>query len=87
MIKQMVIYHIGDTSMSQISIGFQLGAQAFSQIIFLEDKQSYDDFTSRYFEFNAQASAVVIMIGANTKASTAGNSTGAGENRPKAKYI
>jgi lipid-binding SYLF domain-containing protein len=29
--------HIGDSTMTQLSIGFQLGGQAFSQIIFFKD--------------------------------------------------
>ncbi len=33
---------IGSTSLTQVSIGFQLGGQAFSQIIFFKDKKSSD---------------------------------------------
>jgi lipid-binding SYLF domain-containing protein len=31
---------VGDTSMTQLTIGFQLGGQAYSQIIFLKDKRA-----------------------------------------------
>ncbi|HEY5603080.1 MAG TPA: YSC84-related protein [Gammaproteobacteria bacterium] len=44
--------------MTQLTIGFQLGGQAFSQIIFFEDKRAYEEFISGNFEFGAQASAV-----------------------------
>ena len=59
------------------SIGFQLGGQAFSQIIFFEDKRAYDDFTSGNFEFDASASAVAITAGAQAKAGTEGATAGA----------
>ena len=62
----------GTTSMTKLSIGFQAGGQAFSQIIFLEDKRAYDEFTSGEFEFDAQASAVAITAGAQAKAGTEG---------------
>src|SRR5262249_35449732 len=29
--------HVGDTSVNQVTVGFQLGGQAYSQIIFFED--------------------------------------------------
>jgi lipid-binding SYLF domain-containing protein len=69
--------YVGDTSMTQVSIGFQLGGQAYSQIIFFEDKRSFDEFTSGNFEFGAQASAVAITAGASAAATTTGSSAGA----------
>jgi lipid-binding SYLF domain-containing protein len=68
--------YVGDTSMTQLSVGFQLGAQGFSQIIFFEDKRAFDEFTSGEFEFGAQASAVAITAGASAGATTAGASAG-----------
>ena len=67
----------GDTSMSQLSVGFQLGAQAYSQIIFFEDQRSYDEFTSGNFEFSADASAVAITAGASASAGSTGSAAGA----------
>ena len=67
----------GSTSMVQVTIGFQLGGQAFSEIIFFENKKAYDNFTNGNFEFSAQASAVAINAGANAQTSTAGTSAGA----------
>lgn len=69
--------HVGDTSMTQITVGFQLGGQAFSQIIFFEDKRAFDEFTGGNFEFGAQASAVAITAGASAQATTTGSSAGA----------
>ena len=61
-------YVIGSTSLTQLSIGFQLGGQTFSQIIFFKDKKSLDRFTEGNFEFGASASAVLITEGANASA-------------------
>ena len=67
----------GETSLVKGSIGFQLGGQAFSQMIFFEDKRAYDEFTSGNFEFDATASAVAITAGAQAKAGTEGATAGA----------
>jgi lipid-binding SYLF domain-containing protein len=67
----------GKASMTKVSIGFQAGGQAFSQMIFFEDKRAYDEFTSGNFEFDAQASAVAITAGAQAKAGTEGTTASA----------
>lgn len=66
----------GEVSLIKGSIGFQLGGQAFSQMIFFEDKRAYDEFTSGEFEFDASASAVAITAGAQAKAGTEGATAG-----------
>jgi hypothetical protein len=38
--------YVGDTAMTQLTIGLQLGGQAYSEIIFFEDKRAFDAFTS-----------------------------------------
>jgi len=67
----------GETSLMKATIGFQLGGQAFSEIIFFEDERAYNDYTSGNFEFDATASAVAITAGAQAKAGTEGASAGA----------
>jgi lipid-binding SYLF domain-containing protein len=67
----------GEVSLIKGSIGWQLGGQAFSQMIFFEDKRAYDEFTSGNFEFDATASAVAITAGAQAKAGTEGATAGA----------
>jgi lipid-binding SYLF domain-containing protein len=62
----------GTASLAKLSIGFQLGGQAFSQMIFFEDKRAFDEFTSGNFEFDATASAVAITAGVQAKAGTEG---------------
>ena len=56
---------VGESSMTQLSVGFQAGGQGYSLIIFFEDKRSFDEFTSGSFEFGAQASAVAITAAAS----------------------
>ena len=79
--------YTGDTSLTQISIGFQIGGQAYSEIIFFKDAKAYNEFTKGSFEFGAQASAVAITIGVNAQAGTTGNSSSAGKSAAKASYI
>jgi len=69
--------YIGDAKMNQLSVGLQLGGQAYSQIIFFEDKRALDEFTSGNFEFGAEASAVAITAGVSANATTSGSSVGA----------
>ncbi len=66
--------YTGRTEMTQATIGWQFGGQAYSQIIFFQDQRSYDEFTSGNFEFGANASAVVITAGVAAQASTKGTS-------------
>lgn len=53
----------GSTSMTQLTMGFQMGAQAFSEVIFFEDKKTYDHFIQGNYEAGAQVSAVVAKKG------------------------
>ena len=59
---------IGSTTVTQLSIGLQLGGQAFSQIIFFKEKKDLERFTQGNFEFGASASAALITEGANASA-------------------
>lgn len=68
---------VGDTSMTQLSAGFQAGGKAYSQIIFFEDKRAADEFESGSFEFSAGASAIAVTASANASAGTNGATSGA----------
>ena len=62
--------HVGDTSMSQLTVGVQLGGTAYSQIVFFEDERAFKDFTSGKFEFGALGGAEdalesVVVLGGN----------------------
>jgi len=80
----------GTVSLAKVTIGLQLGGQAFSEIIFFKDKRAYRDFTKGQFEFDAAASAVAITAGAQARTSTEGASASAGlwgaGNQAKSKY-
>ena len=76
--------HVADTRMTQLSIGFQIGGQGFSQIIFFEDERSFREFSTGNFEFGANASAVALTAGASASASTTGPSAGASGGRKDA---
>jgi len=68
----------GTSKMGQLTIGFQAGGQAFSQIILFEDKDTFTEFTTGEFEFGAQASAVALTAAAQADAGTKGASASVG---------
>ena len=59
---------IGSSTVTQITFGYQLGAQAFSQIVFFQNKRDLDRFIDGNFEFGASVSAALINQGANASA-------------------
>jgi lipid-binding SYLF domain-containing protein len=69
--------YVGNATMGGLSVGFQAGGKAYSEIIFFEDKRALDEFESGSFEFGADASVVAITAGANASAATNGASAGA----------
>ena len=77
--------YVGDTSMTQVSVGLQAGGQAYSQVIFFQDKRAFDEFTSGNFEFGAGVSAVAITAGVSGSAGTTGSSAGASGGKNDAK--
>jgi hypothetical protein len=79
--------YVGDTSMTQLTLGLQLGGQAYSQIVFFQDKRAFDEFTSGNFEFGAQATAVAITAGASAQATTGGSGAGASGTQSHAKTV
>ncbi|MEE8573993.1 MAG: lipid-binding SYLF domain-containing protein [Thermodesulfobacteriota bacterium] len=60
--------YVGRTKLTQLTIGFQLGGQAYSEIIFFKDARALEDFQSGNFELGAQASAVALTAGASLDA-------------------
>jgi len=76
----------GDVSMTQLSIGFQVGGQAYRQVIFFQDKRAFDEFISGQFEFSAQAEAIAITSSAGAQAGTEGLSASADANQSETRY-
>ena len=68
---------VGFTSLSDVSIGFQAGGQAYSQVVFFEDARAFEDFTSGNFEFGAEASAIAVQASAGATATSEGATAGA----------
>jgi lipid-binding SYLF domain-containing protein len=59
---------VGMAKLSQVSVGFQAGGQAYREVIFFESKKELDRFKNSQLEFSAQASAVAVKSGASANA-------------------
>ena len=66
--------YVGNTSVTQVSVGLQAGGQAYSQIVFLQDERSFKEFTSGQFAFDAGVSAVAITAAVGGSAGSQGAS-------------
>jgi lipid-binding SYLF domain-containing protein len=64
--------YVGDTSLTQVSVGFQAGGEGYSQIVFFENKAAFDEFTKGDFEFDAGVRVVAITAAAGGQAGTQG---------------
>jgi lipid-binding SYLF domain-containing protein len=77
--------YVGDITLTQLSVGFQAGGQAYSQIVFMQDLRAFKEFTSGEFGFGAGVSAVAITAGANAMATTTGSSASVSGGKKDAK--
>lgn len=59
---------IGYAKLSQISIGFQAGGQAYREVVFFESSKEMARFKDNKIEFSAQVSAVAAAAGASADA-------------------
>lgn len=59
----------GYTTLTQASVGLQLGGQKYSQFIFFKDEIALGNFKRGNMEFGATASAVAITAGASADTS------------------
>jgi lipid-binding SYLF domain-containing protein len=59
---------VANTSLSQLTVGFQLGGQVYSQFIMFKDQTAFNHFARGNFEMGAQISAVAITLGASADA-------------------
>ena len=60
---------VGNTSLSQVTIGAQIGGQDYAQYIMFKDQTAFEHFTRGNFEMGAQVSAVAVTLGASKDAS------------------
>jgi lipid-binding SYLF domain-containing protein len=51
---------IGRSTLTQVSIGFQLGGQAYSEVVFFHNKEALENFKKGHLKLDAQASAVAL---------------------------
>jgi lipid-binding SYLF domain-containing protein len=77
--------HVGDASVTQLSVGFQAGGQAYSMIIFFQDKRAFEEFAKGNFEFGADVQAVAITASAGASAGTTGTTATASGGQKDAK--
>jgi lipid-binding SYLF domain-containing protein len=56
---------VGFSKLSQLSLGFQAGAQAYREVIFFESKKDMERFKNSQLEFAAQVSAVAVTAGSS----------------------
>ena len=59
---------VGNTSLSQLTIGLQLGGQVYAEFIFFKDETALGHFRRGNWEMGAQASAVAVTLGASADA-------------------
>jgi lipid-binding SYLF domain-containing protein len=77
--------YIGDTVMTQATIGFQLGGTGFSQVVFFQDKRALSEFINGSFEFGVEAQATALTAAAGASANTGGSSATASGGKNNAK--
>ncbi len=56
---------IGRSTLTQVTIGLQLGGQAYSEVVFLKDAAALDSFKRGRLKLDAQASAVALTARAS----------------------
>ena len=54
---------VGKTQLTAVSVGLQLGAQRFVEVVFFRDQTAWNDFMRENFEFGAQVSVVAFTSG------------------------
>src|SRR5579862_291508 len=67
---------VGDSSVTQLSVGFQAGGQAYSEIVFFKDEDAFNRFTSGHLQLGADVGAVAITASAGASANTGSGATG-----------
>lgn len=55
---------VGKTHLKQATVGIQFGGQQYAEVIFFENKETFEKFTNGKLKFDAQASAVALKAGA-----------------------
>lgn len=77
-------HHIGNTSMTQVSVGFQFGGQAYSEMVFFQNPAALKLFETGNFSLSADVNAVALTAAVSASAGTAGTAAGASGNKTHA---
>ena len=56
---------IGRSTLTQVSIGFQFGGQAYSEVVFFKTQAALDNFRLGHLKLDAQASAIALTARAS----------------------
>lgn len=59
---------VGEARLTQVTVGAQLGGQTYSEVLFLENKETMDSFKEGNFGLSAQVSATAAAAGASANA-------------------
>lgn len=59
---------VGTAKLTQVTIGFQAGGQAYREVIFFETLEELEKFKANKVQLSAQASAVAAATGASANA-------------------
>lgn len=51
---------VGRSTLTQVTIGFQLGGQAYSEVVFFRTREAFADFKRGRLKLDAQASAIAL---------------------------
>jgi len=59
---------VGGASLTQVTVGAQIGGQEYTEIIFFQTEKVLSDFKGGNFAFSGQASSVALSAGASANA-------------------
>jgi len=59
---------VGGAELKQVSVGAQIGGQAYREVVFFENKAALDRFKANKVEFSAQLGAIAATEGASANA-------------------
>jgi len=59
---------VGEVKLTQVTVGAQVGGQTYSEVVFLENKETMNSFKAGDFSLSAQATATAAAAGASANA-------------------
>ena len=62
---------VGLLKLKQVTLGFQFGGQQYSEVIFFQNEEAFEQFMNNKLKFDGQASVVALKSGASADVSYA----------------